>query len=362
LEHLSTFGLNRDPFGGDSQLVWYFEGGAFGSATKKLHRAAFQAKSLCLVTGRGGVGKTMLVRHLLDAFDEDVFEASMLVPVPGITDMRWLLTRWAQQLGVEEPESELSALLGQVYEQLAIVREDGRNAVLIVDEAQVLAERGLLAELRGLLNLEYEEKKLLTLVLVGSPSLADAVAAEPALRDRVDLRLVIPPLQPREVAGYLHHRIRAAGGNPAILESSAVEAITKLSSGIPRRVNAIADNALFEAHVEGRVSATAAHVERVAGELGFAAEPIEAPAPFAPAPKRRAAPAPKVELSEDEPEIELGEVVAEPTGRRGGPSRASAHTEAAMLELGRASSRDEGEPLLEDSGELEDLFADIVDE
>ena len=32
MEHLSTFGLDRDPFGCDAQLAWYFEGAAFGDA------------------------------------------------------------------------------------------------------------------------------------------------------------------------------------------------------------------------------------------------------------------------------------------------------------------------------------------
>jgi type II secretory pathway predicted ATPase ExeA len=367
LDHLATFGLNRDPFGCDSQLVWYFEAAGFVDATQRLRRAALQAKGLCVVTGRGGVGKTMLVRHLLQALEEDVFEASMLVAVPGITDMRWLLSRWAQQLGVEVPSSETATLLAQVYEQLAIVREDGRKAVLIIDEAQVLDERGALAELRGLLNLEYEEKRLVTLVLVGSPSLADTIAAEPALADRVDLRLALQPLHGKEVVAYLHHRIRAAGGNPAILESSAVASLTRLCGGIPRRINALADNALFEAHRAGRVSATAADIERAAADLGAPESPMAAPAhpgisasdanlsgvrserisPPAVAPRRR-----------EEPlgggDFELGEVVAEPTGHR--------LALPAEDEIGFGATEHGHDLRLDDSSELEDLFADIVDE
>ena len=373
MEHLSTFGLDRDPFGCDAQLAWYFEGAAFGDATRRLHRAALQSKGLCVVTGRGGVGKTMLVRHLLEALEEEVFEASMLVPVPGITDMRWLLTRWAQQLGVEAPSNELGSVLAQVYEQLSIVREDGRNAVLILDEAQVLAERGLLADLRGLLNLEYEEKRLVTLVLIGSPAVAEAVANEPALNERIDLRLSLPPLQPKEVAAYLHHRIRVAGGNPAILESAAVAALTKLGGGIPRRINALADSALFEAHVAGRVSATDIDVERAAAELGLessAAGSVVPPAPANPArsPARlrteeRAFAAPAPIQREDvfgggDVELEIGDVLAESTPQRAPPPIGRAHTDDSDLQPQRSHSP----PDFDDANELDDLFADIVDE
>jgi general secretion pathway protein A len=382
VEHLATFGLDRDPFGCDAQLIWYFEGAGFASATERLHRAATQSKGLCVVTGRGGVGKTMLVRHLLQVLDEEVFEASMLVAVPGITDTRWLLTRWAQQLGVEAPSTDLATVLAQIYEQLAIVREEGRNAVLIVDEAQVLAERGILAELRGLLNLEYEEKRLVTVVLVGAPMLADAVSAEPGLRDRIDLRLSIQPLQAKEVVSYVHHRIRAAGGNPAIFESSAVARLTKLGGGIPRRINAFADHALFEAHRAGRVSATSADVDHAVQELDDSpeagasaapapaiAEPLASPprterTPSATPARRReaAAPAPESLFAEADSELELGEIVAEPTGRRAAATVVlpaargfDERTDFAVAEQGR-------EFRLDDSGELEDLFADIVDE
>ena len=379
MEHLSTFGLDRDPFGGDAQLAWYYEGAAFLDATQRLHRAALQAKGLCIVTGRGGVGKTMLVRHLLQALEDEVFEASMLVAVPGITDLRWILTRWAQQLGVETPSSELGSALAQVYEQLAIVREDGRNGVLIIDEAQVLAERGMLAELRGLLNLEYEERKLVTLVLVGSPSLADAAVAEPSLAERVDLRLTLPPLQTKEVAGYLHHRIRVAGGNPAIFESAAVTCLTKHCGGVPRRINALADNALFEAHRAGRVSATAADVERAATDLSLTSPPEPVAAPIAarasahaparepephaserafaaPSPARRE---PARALLEDSAELELGEVIAEGTSAR----RGAALTTALLDEAPSYGKPDaDGGFSLDDPNELEDLFADIVDE
>jgi type II secretory pathway predicted ATPase ExeA len=388
VDHLSTFGLDRDPFGCDAQLLWYFEGAGFAAATQRLQRAALQGKGLCVVTGRGGVGKTMLVRHLLQVLEEEVYEASMLVAVPGITDLRWLLTRWAQQLGVESPASELAAVLAQLYEQLAIVREDGRKAVLIIDEAQVLAERGILAELRGLLNLEYEEKRLVTLVLVGAPSLAEALSAEPALRERIDLRVSLQPIQPREVVGYLHHRIRAAGGNPAILESSAVAALTKLCGGLPRRINAIADDALFHAHSQGRVSATAADVERAAAELDATADAPVPPAAsasptselglapmraersaLAAAPARRskepALPPAEALLGGSDSELELGDVIAEPTGRRAAPAA------SATVVMASARSLDDSDELapeqgrefrLDDTGELEDLFADIVDE
>ncbi len=296
MEHLSTFGLTRDPFASDTQPDAAFDTAAARDVLRRLERAAMQSKGLCLLTGRGGVGKTLLVRRLLEALEEDVFEACMLVPVPGITNGRWLLSRFARQLGIEAPSEDLGDLLGQVYEQMAIVREDGRHTVLLIDEAQVLADAGLLANLRGLLNLEYEEKRLLSLVLVGLPGLLEAVENEPALCDRLDLRVSLTPLSDEEASQYIAHRIRAVEGTPAILESSAMSALVKCGEGVPRRLNTLADNALFEAHLAGRMSATAEDVERAAAEMGLSQPlqpeaPSEAPAPVASDPTAPAEPA-----------------------------------------------------------------------
>jgi type II secretory pathway predicted ATPase ExeA len=318
VEHLSTFGLTRDPFANEPQLDLFFESQSAREAIARLRRAAQQGKGLVVLTGAGGLGKTMLVRHVLEGLEEEIFEPCLLVPVPGVSDGGWVLDRLARQLGVESPAKERGAVLTEVYEKLAIVREDGRHAVVILDEAQVLAEQGVLRELRGLLNLEYEERRLLTLVLVGLPALAQAVANETALAERVDVPLRLAPLTSEESSRYLTHRIRAAGGNPAIVESSAVAALVKWGAGIPRMLNRLADAALFEAHMAGRVSATAADVERAAAELELrlpdgslpVAEPRPEPRPAAakrpeppkkapvaapaPAPARRPAPSPAV--------------------------------------------------------------------
>ncbi|MBW2396647.1 MAG: AAA family ATPase, partial [Deltaproteobacteria bacterium] len=330
MEHLSTFQLSRDPFSNESQPAFYYESPAHQDAERRLMRASFQGKGLSLVTGEGGVGKTVLVRHFLDALEEEVFEACMLVPIPGVTDGQWILDRFARQLGVEEPAEDRQILMAQIYEQLAIVREDGRQTVLIFDEAQVLAEQGLLGELRGLLNLEYEDRRMLCLVLVGLPSLDAAIAAEPALRDRIDQRIELKPLDANFAVQYLSHRILTAGGNPAILDASAVQALVKASKGIPRYLNTLADNALFEAHVAGRVSASAGDVEQAAAELRPWVEEEEegeqppvplAPARVSPAPREAAAPAAIVQPAQaartpetvEAPSFEMAEVIASET-------------------------------------------------
>ena len=105
---------------------------------------------------------------------------------------------------------------------------------------------------------------------------------------------------------YLTHRIRRVGGSPAILDSTALPLLIERAGGIPRRLNTIADNALFEAFLAGRVSATADDVSRAADELELgegAGAPRPRPRRGAPARReggpRAAAPARRAPATQD---------------------------------------------------------------
>jgi type II secretory pathway predicted ATPase ExeA len=269
VEHLRRFGLSRDPFSNETVPPVFVEGAAHDSAQKRLVHALSQRRSLTLLLGEPGTGKSLLLRRLLDALEEELFHVSLLVPVRGVASAQWILSRLAQQLEVESPASERGALLGQVYEKLAIVREDGRHAVLLLDEAQVLAQAGVLPELRGLLNLEYEDRRLLSLVLVGPAELDRAVAADASLAGRVEARVQLRPLDANGAARYVAARVRAAQGDPGIFRKEALRALAELSGGVPRALNTLADHALFEAHLAEKDAIELAHVEAAARELGL---------------------------------------------------------------------------------------------
>ena len=139
MEHLHHFQLAKDPFRNEPMLELFLETRCHGDALRRLERGVRQSRGLCLLTGDAGSGKTMLLRQLHENLEEEIFDASMLVVLPGRVDASWLLQRFARQLGVEDVAPERDAVVAQVYEQLAIIREDGRHAVLIIDDAQALA-------------------------------------------------------------------------------------------------------------------------------------------------------------------------------------------------------------------------------
>lgn len=272
MEHLHHFDLSQDPFQNEPDLRFYVDSAYHRDAQLRMERGLRQSKGLCVLTGEGGTGKTLLARRILDNLEEEMFDANLMVMLPGAADPQSVLGRFARQVGVEGPSDDRSALLAQLYDQLAIVREDGRHTVLILDDAHILS-RDAMAEVCGLLNLEYEDRRLLSLMLVGVPELDVMLSHDPSLGARVDVRVHLSPLDLANARGYLSHRLSVVGGSPDLFTEAAVAALFKFGRGRPRLLNTLADNALFEAYLDGRKQVDAVHVERSAGDLGVGADP-----------------------------------------------------------------------------------------
>ncbi len=276
MQYLRSFGLDREPFSNEPLSGFYFAGPQHRGAELRTLRGPMQAKGLTVLTGEHGSGKTTLVARLLDALEEERFEVGLMVMVRGDFDADSFLRRLAGLFGLTNPPAERSELLGELVDRLAAVQEEGRQAVAIVDEAQMLAGRDVLEELRGLLNLEYEGKRLLSLVLVGLPVLGDTIRSYAPLAERIDVRVALPTLDAANSQAYLTERLAFVGAPSGLVEPDAVEALHRLSAGVPRLINTLADNALFEAFLAGHKSIGQPDVERAAFDLGVAG--VTAPA------------------------------------------------------------------------------------
>ncbi len=365
MEHLQHFGLARDPFCNEPIADLFQEMAPHRDALLRLERAARQHKGLCVLTGAHGAGKTMVVRQLLEVLEEEVFEAGLLVMLNAAADTLWMLTRLARQLGVEEPAEQRDALVAEIYERLAIIREEGRHTVLLIDGAEALLRGDTLVDLCGLLKLEYEERRLFTLILAGGPRLAQALAQEPSLSTRVESHVALAPLDAAASQDYLASRVRASGGAVAILEEDAMAAVHELGGGLPGRMNVLADNALFEAFLASRRQMSRADVERAhrdlhwSGEAGGEAAPngAAAPAPAAsePAPLNLGAPEGDSILGEED--------VIEPEGRLDDLDSELDAAFAMGSDPGRSGSFAPPTRLMESEvGEADDLVVELIED
>ena len=269
MDYLDFYGLTQEPFSVMPLNRFYYHSEQHDRALEKLQYAVATEKGLAILIGDLGTGKTTLARRLLESLPEDEYEASLLVIVHSEVDAAWLLKRAASQLGVENPNGERVDVLSQLYERLVEIAEDGKKAVILIDEAQMLKRPQLMEEFRGLLNLELPEKKLLSFVFFGLPELEECLKSDPPLAQRVAVKYKLQPFKPETTAAYLHHRLSLAGTDEPIFTLEACASIHDHSKGVPRLINILCDNALFEGYMRKLPHIGADIINTVASDLGI---------------------------------------------------------------------------------------------
>src|SRR5512137_1049829 len=262
----------------------------------RLTHAVSNMKGLAVLVGDIGAGKTTLARRLLDSLPEEEYEAALMVIIHSGITASWLLRRIALQLGVESPAEDKLTLLSQLYQRLVKIYEQGKKAVVLIDEAQMLGTREIMEEFRGLLNLEVPERKLLSFVFFGLPEIEENLRLDPPLAQRVALKYRLESLRSEDTEAYVQHRLRLAGAPRIPFTASAVEAIHAYARGTPRLINTICDNALFEGFVARTRELDDKAIERVARDLGLGSPAV--PAPATPAEPERPGARPRIDLGD----------------------------------------------------------------
>lgn len=271
MSYLDFYGLNQEPFSNAPVSRFYYSSSQHEQALLRLHRVVREMKGLAVLVGDIGAGKTTLARKMLDSLPEAEFEAALLVIIHSGITAQWLLKRIAQQLGVPKPADEKLQLLSQLYRRLLQIADSGKKAVVLIDEAQMLQTRELMEEFRGLLNLEIPERKLLTFIFFGLPEIEDNLKLDPPLLQRVALRWRLDALDLTSCSEYITHRLVLAGTKKEIFDVGAIESIHHFSHGVPRLINTLADNALFEGFILKQPKILRSVIENIAGDLGLTA-------------------------------------------------------------------------------------------
>jgi len=269
MTYLEFFELQQEPFSNAPVSRFYYNSPQHAQALTRLLHAVGNMKGLALLIGDIGRGKTTLARRMLDALPEQEYEAALLVIIHSGITASWLLKRIALQLGVESPAEEKLALLSQLYQRLLQIYESGKKAVVLIDEAQMLATREIMEEFRGLLNLEVPERKLISFVFFGLPEIEENLKLDPPLRQRVALRYKLEPFSVDSTEAYVTHRLKLAGAPRIPFTPEAIQAIHRFSLGTPRVINTICDNALYEAFLLRQPDIDGQFIARVAGDLGI---------------------------------------------------------------------------------------------
>ncbi len=265
--YTSFFGLNEKPFSITPDPRYLFMSERHTEALAHLIYGVRETGGFIQLTGEVGTGKTTLARSLLQQVPDTADVAVILNPQLSRNEF---LSAICEELSVPLPESanSLRTLTNALNAYLLRNYGRGRRTILIVDEAQNLRV-DVLEQVRLLTNLETAKQKLLQIILIGQPELRDILSRNDMrqLAQRITGRYHLEPLSREETITYIDHRLKVAGAVVPIFSNAAKRELYRLSKGVPRMINVIADRALLGAFTRELHQVTPKLLRRATAEV-----------------------------------------------------------------------------------------------
>lgn len=241
---LSHYGFSRLPFGKNIDGEKIFP-------TKELTRSigmfqlGIESEDVMLVSGPIGCGKSLIIRHGLAGLDTNRYLPIYLRG--NISGEGELVKALLRGMKIEPPHS-----LGKAKPAFfQAVEESSRKPVVVLDDAQDMAEEALLS-IKALTNFDSDSKNRITFTITGQPELRALLGYShfDSLRARIRLSYHISPMGLEETLSYIDHGLEVVHRNEKLFSDAAKMEIFKRTNGIPRQINRICYNAIVNGAIE----------------------------------------------------------------------------------------------------------------
>lgn len=238
----SFYGLNERPFQIVPNPGYLYLSPKHQNALLYLEYGLMESVGFILLTGEIGIGKTTLIRHILNQIGPDM-EVAVIFNTNLSSDQ--LLSLILQEFEIIPEDGNKAKKLDKLYNFLIEKYAEKKRVLLIIDEAQNLSQEAL-EEVRMLSNLQSDDHMLLQIMLVGQPELKTKLKNPglAQLTQRIAVNYHLSALTREETGLYIDYRLEKAGGKPNLFTMEAVDMIYKASGGIPRSINLLCDAAL----------------------------------------------------------------------------------------------------------------------
>ncbi|QHJ13065.1 hypothetical protein FX988_03323 [Paraglaciecola mesophila] len=260
------YGLNSKPFQLTPDPSFFFASKWHKRAMSYLQYGLSQAEGFIVITGDIGTGKTTIANSLLDAMEAGIVAAQIVTPKLTPDE---LVKMVASKFEIPVKGSTKSDILGDLELFLTQLHQQGKRALLLVDEAQNLPLETI-EELRMLSNYQKNGKPLLQSFLLGQEELQPILRAPnmEQFRQRIVASCHLSPLTEDECQAYIEYRMQHAGyeGN-ALFSSDAYSKIFVFTRGVPRKINTLMDRILLYGFLEELETFDETAVEAVVKEV-----------------------------------------------------------------------------------------------
>lgn len=248
-QYLRLYGLKVAPFRLSPDPAFFYPAPSHLAAEKILQHAISNGEGFMVLTGQAGLGKTLLLRRLLENFDDN--KVPILILSPAVTPAG-LLQLLLGEMEIDSGGKSSQALLLQLFQNHVLeLAKEGKELFIIVDEAQNMPV-DTLEQLRMLSNLETGQRKLMQILLIGQTELEKVLKDHRLgqLVQRIVIHERLSPLNREQILQYVWYRLNKAGRGDIYLSHSACRVLHRASRGIPRLVNRIMDRTLLLASVD----------------------------------------------------------------------------------------------------------------
>jgi type II secretory pathway predicted ATPase ExeA len=231
------YSFANTPFTRNIPVESLFNSNIVEEVTSRLEFVA-DRQQFALVVGDCGTGKTTIIRKFQASLNPDKYRV-LYVSDSQMTP-RNFYTILLEQFGVTAHYYRSDAKR-QLHKEIELLKSAHKIKPIVVTDESHLFRREMLEEIRFTLNYKYDSVSPMALILVGQSELLDTLKRQPyqAIRQRVDMKCVIPGYDHSQVSQYIACHMAYAGSASDIFSDSAVDSIFKFSGGSARMINKV---------------------------------------------------------------------------------------------------------------------------
>lgn len=263
----SFYNLKCNPFQLNSDPDFFYQSTMYKSAIMYMRYGLMRGEGFVVITGGGGLGKTMLVKELVNTLDdEEVIIEVMVSPQLSAEDT---LRAISGIFDLPTVDLDKVSLRSNIEEFIKTTSDNGQRILLIVDEAQNLSKQSL-EELRMLSNFERNGKIIFQTFLVGQNELRETIFAHDMdqFKQRIVSAFQLKPLNVIQTQEYIIFRLKKAGwDHRPDFDDEVFQRIYEFTSGFPRKINTLCDRILFHGFLAERLVINIEFVKKVISDL-----------------------------------------------------------------------------------------------
>lgn len=242
--YLEKYGLQEPPYSTKPNERYLYLTPTHQEALAMAAKVIRDREGAGLIYGKFGTGKTTLMRRLYSEMRDRPTEFRVaLIENAGHcpTDFQ-LAGEIIESFGGRSLYNFRKGRNDQVKLMLLEHYKQGLTSVLLIDEAQEFPAK-VIEALRGYLNYETGEEKILQIILFALPTITRKLAYAKTLRNRL-WRTELKEMSRAELEDMLRWRFQQAGGKVFPFEEAALDHLYTLTKGHPRSSCGLAQLAL----------------------------------------------------------------------------------------------------------------------